>query len=75
MLVSSPFESNPNFFYPTPVERVDFQPWSRPAAAGCWGDANVMLADIPFVRLVRWFARDAATRGGELQRRGEASSA
>ena len=50
VLVSSPFESNPNFFYPTPVERVIFShgPDQRPLDAS---DANVMLADIPFVRL------------------------
>lgn len=50
VLVSSPFESNPNFFYPAPVERVIFSngPDQRPLDAS---DANVMLADIPFVRL------------------------
>ncbi|MCB1825918.1 MAG: TIGR02584 family CRISPR-associated protein [Candidatus Competibacteraceae bacterium] len=50
VLVSSPFESNPNFFYPTPVERVIFShgPDQRPLDAS---DATVMLADIPFVRL------------------------
>lgn len=50
VLVSSPFESNPNFFYPAPVERVIFSngPDQRPLDAS---DAEVMLADIPFVRL------------------------
>ncbi|MCB1776034.1 MAG: TIGR02584 family CRISPR-associated protein [Candidatus Competibacteraceae bacterium] len=50
VLVSSPFESNSNFFYPTPVERVIFGngPDQRPLDAS---DATVMLADIPFVRL------------------------
>lgn len=50
VLVSSPFESNPNFFYPAPVERVIFSnsPERRPLDAR---DAEVMLADIPFVRL------------------------
>ncbi|MDS4025462.1 MAG: CRISPR-associated ring nuclease Csm6 [Candidatus Contendobacter sp.] len=50
VLVSSPFESNPNFFYPTPVERVIFAtgPDQRPLDAS---SATVMLADIPFVRL------------------------
>ncbi|MDS4029350.1 MAG: CRISPR-associated ring nuclease Csm6 [Candidatus Contendobacter sp.] len=50
VLVSSPFESNPNFFYPAPVERVIFAtgPDQRPLDASA---ATVMLADIPFVRL------------------------
>ncbi|MER2527624.1 MAG: CRISPR-associated ring nuclease Csm6 [Candidatus Competibacter denitrificans] len=50
VLVSSPFESNPNFFYPAPVSRVIFAtgPDQRPLDAS---SATVMLADIPFVRL------------------------
>ncbi|HRF44939.1 MAG TPA: CRISPR-associated ring nuclease Csm6 [Candidatus Competibacteraceae bacterium] len=50
VLVSSPFESNPNFFYPARVERVIFAtgPDQRPLDAS---DAEVTLADIPFVRL------------------------
>jgi len=50
VLVSSPFKSNPNFFYPAPVERVIFAtgPDQRPLDAS---DATVTQADIPFVRL------------------------
>ena len=50
VLVSSRFESNPNFFYPAPVARVIFAagPDQRPLDAS---SAMVMLADIPFVRL------------------------
>ena len=50
VLVSSPFESNPNFFYPAPVARVIFAtgPDQRPLDAS---SATVTLADIPFVRL------------------------
>ncbi len=50
VLVSPPFESNANFFYPTPVERVIFGngPDQRPLDASA---ATIMLADIPFVRL------------------------
>ncbi|MDS4070626.1 MAG: CRISPR-associated ring nuclease Csm6, partial [Candidatus Competibacter sp.] len=50
VLVSSPFESNPNFFYPAPVERVIFAtgPDQRPLDAS---SATVTLAEIPFVRL------------------------
>lgn len=50
VLVSSPFESNPNFFYPAPVSRVIFSngPDQRPLDASA---ATVILADIPFVRL------------------------
>ena len=48
VLVSSPFESNPDFFYPTPQERVIYTVDRQPLDAS---DATVMLADIPFVRL------------------------
>ena len=49
VLVSSPFESNPAFFYPTPQERVIYGPdQQQPLDASA---ATVMLADIPFVRL------------------------
>jgi CRISPR-associated protein (TIGR02584 family) len=50
VLVSSAFESNPNFFYPAPVERVIFGngPDQRPLDAS---SATVTLAEIPFVRL------------------------
>ena len=50
VLVSSPFESNANFFYPTPTPKVIFTngPDQRPLDASA---ATVMLADIPFVRL------------------------
>jgi CRISPR-associated protein (TIGR02584 family) len=48
VLVSSPFESNPDFFYPTPQERVIYTADRQPLDAS---DATVMLADIPFVRL------------------------
>lgn len=48
VLVSSPFESNRDFFYPTPEERVIHTPDGRAVDAS---DAKVVLADIPFVRL------------------------
>ena len=48
VLVSSPFESNLDFFYPTPLERVIYTADGRPLDASA---ATVMLADIPFVRL------------------------
>lgn len=48
VLVSSPFESNPDFFYPTPQERVIYTADRQPLDAS---DATVMLAEIPFVRL------------------------
>ncbi len=49
VLISSPFESNPGFFYPTPQERVIYGPdQQQPLDASA---ATVMLADIPFVRL------------------------
>jgi CRISPR-associated protein (TIGR02584 family) len=50
VLVSAPYESNPEFFYPTPYSRVIYShpPESRPIDAR---DARVSLAEIPFVRL------------------------
>lgn len=50
VLVSAPFETNANFFYPSPTPKVIFanSPDQRPLDAST---AKVMLADIPFVRL------------------------
>jgi CRISPR-associated protein (TIGR02584 family) len=48
VLVSSPFESHADFFYPTPQQRVIYTADRQPLDAS---DATVMLADIPFVRL------------------------
>ncbi len=50
VLVSSSFETNASFFYPSPTPKVIFAnpPDSRPLDAS---DAEVTLADIPFVRL------------------------
>jgi CRISPR-associated protein (TIGR02584 family) len=50
VLVDAPFESHPEFFYPTPYPRVIYTtpPGQKPVDAQ---DARVTLADIPFVRL------------------------
>jgi CRISPR-associated protein (TIGR02584 family) len=48
VLVSSPFESDPQFFYPTRESRVLITRDNRPEDAH---DAQVTLAEIPFVRL------------------------
>ncbi|MGR2690438.1 CRISPR-associated ring nuclease Csm6 [Pelomicrobium sp. P1] len=50
VLVSTPYESNQEFYYPTPYSRVIYThpPENRPIDAR---DAKVTLADIPFVRL------------------------
>ena len=50
VLVSSPFETNANFFYPSPTPKVIFAnpPDQRPLDASA---AEITLADIPFVRL------------------------
>lgn len=50
VLVSSPFETNANFFYPSPTPKVIFAnpPDQRPLDANA---AEITLADIPFVRL------------------------
>lgn len=48
-LVSQPFESHPDFFYPTPYSRIIYSwPDKRPLDTK---EAQVNLADIPFVRL------------------------
>ncbi|HWO99012.1 MAG TPA: CRISPR-associated ring nuclease Csm6 [Methylococcus sp.] len=50
VLVGSPYESHPDFFYPTPCSRIIFTAGtdSRPLDTKA---ATVTLADIPFVRL------------------------
>lgn len=48
VLVSSPYEGNTEFFYPTLLERVIYTADRKPLDASA---ATVMLADIPFVRL------------------------
>lgn len=50
VLVSAPFESHPDFFYPTPESRIIYThgPDSRPLDTRT---AEVTLAEIPFVRL------------------------
>lgn len=50
VLVEAPFESHPDFFYPTPRPRVVYTPPpdSRPLDTS---QARVSLAEVPFVRL------------------------
>lgn len=48
VLVSEPFESSWEFFYPTPYERII---QTRDGRIADCADAEVSLADIPFVRL------------------------
>jgi CRISPR-associated protein (TIGR02584 family) len=50
VLIEAPFESHPDFFYPTPRPRVVYTPPpdSRPLDAS---QARVSLAEVPFVRL------------------------
>jgi len=51
VLVSNPFESHPDFYYPTPYERViHTRDPKNPLALDC-RDARIDLAEIPFVRL------------------------
>jgi CRISPR-associated protein (TIGR02584 family) len=50
VLVSEPYESSPDFFYPTPYERIINVGRPTPKPVDC-RDAEVMLADLPFVRL------------------------
>ena len=49
VLVSSPFESEPQFYYPPPEpEVIDLAKENRPASTA---DAEITLAEIPFVRM------------------------
>jgi CRISPR-associated protein (TIGR02584 family) len=48
VLVSTPYESNQQFYYPTPYRHVIYTPANRPLDAH---EAKVTLAEIPFVRL------------------------
>lgn len=48
VLVSAPFETNRDFYYPPKTPRVLFDASGRPVSTA---DAQVQLADIPFVRL------------------------
>ncbi|MGI9214048.1 MAG: CRISPR-associated ring nuclease Csm6 [Methylococcaceae bacterium] len=50
VLVSAPFESHPQFYYPTPYERVIHTSDKTPLALDC-REARVTLANIPFVSL------------------------
>jgi CRISPR-associated protein (TIGR02584 family) len=51
VLVSDPYEAHPEFYYPTPYERViHTRDPKQPQAKDC-RDAVVELAEIPFVRL------------------------
>ncbi len=51
VLVSDPFESHPDFYYPTPQERVIHSRAPLPPQAMNCADAVVQLAQVPFVRL------------------------
>ena len=48
VLVTTPYESHPGFFYPAPQRRIIQDQEGRPYDAH---DARVTLADIPFVRM------------------------
>lgn len=50
VLVSSPFESHPEFYYPTREQRVIQTREAKPRPLDC-RDAVVELAEIPFVRM------------------------
>lgn len=50
VLVSTPFESHPQFYYPTPQERIIHTLDKEQRPLNC-RDADVTLAEIPFVRL------------------------
>ena len=79
VLVSSPYESHPEFFYPTPTSHI-ITALDRTAQALDCRDAKVWLGDIPFVRLRGWvlpetlgepvrFTEAVAAASAALQRR------
>ena len=55
VLVTPPFESHPNFFYPAPRARIIYGPGHQPLDAS---RAQVTLAEIPFVRLREGMSRE-----------------
>lgn len=72
VLVEPPFESHPDFFYPSPTPRIIYTPppQSRPLDAS---RAKVTLAEIPFVRLRRLLARSRKGAGGSFAEAVEAA--
>ncbi|MEJ5370184.1 MAG: CRISPR-associated ring nuclease Csm6 [Bryobacteraceae bacterium] len=67
VLVEPPFESHPDFFYPSPTPRIIYTPppQSRPLDAS---RARVTLAEIPFVRLRRLLEKSRRGRKGGFAR-------
>jgi len=61
VLVSSPFESEPQFYYPPPEpEVIDLAKENRPASTA---DAEITLAEIPFVRMRHGLSTPAEGNG------------
>lgn len=57
VLVSDPFESCREFFYPAqPVQALTARPFGQPPKEVCAADAVIELADLPFVPLKNRFA-------------------
>ncbi len=61
VLVSSPYESSPDFFYPTPRSQVIRRPGSSNEVLDA-AQARVWLGDIPFVRLRAALPREMRER-------------
>jgi CRISPR-associated protein (TIGR02584 family) len=57
VLVSAPYESHPEFFYPTPRPRIIYTPPPDPRPLDT-SEAQVTLAEIPFVRLRHGLPRE-----------------
>jgi len=72
VLVTPPFESHPEFYYPTPSRRVIYtpQPDSRPLDTS---KAKVSLAEIPFVRLRDWLPEALLERASSYHEAVEAA--
>ncbi len=65
VLVNAPYESHPDFYYPTPASHVIYTPGpdSKPLDTK---DAQVTLAEIPFVRLRHGLPEDLLTGKGRF---------
>lgn len=70
VLVPEPFESNHNFYYPPPTPEVLFTNSNKPVSTS---EANIMLAEIPFVRLRHGLPEDLLASGADFNQAVEAA--
>jgi len=70
VLVPEPFESNHNFYYPPPTPEVLFTNTNKPVSTS---EANIMLAEIPFVRLRHGLPEELLASGVDFSQAVEAA--